>query len=323
MLDLNHLPTNSKVDRQIFYANSPISGDVSNAVTWTKPRGVNFIRILCLGGGGGGGAGWRGAVNVSGGGGGGGSSSQSIINFPAWFLPDILYVVVGYGGAGGPIDSSGGLGVNSYVLINTNGLSGTSVLCSGFRGSGGFPGTGAGAGGTTQTIGNIYVSIMGQAYSTLVTNRGISGQAGGTGGSSGGVGTSVILPTTGLIVTGGSGGGAYAAAANSAGGAGGALTTSVVPYQNQPTAAGGTSAGTAGANGSNGMQVIPNLPFFYGGSGGGGAGQAATGNTSLNGGSGGKGAYGCGGGGGGGGFTGSTGNTGGDGGDGLVIITSW
>ena len=323
MLDLNHLPTNSKVDRQIFYANSPVSGDASTAVVWTKPRGVNFIRILCLGGGGGGGAGWRGAVNVSSGGGGGGSSSQSIINFPAWFLPDILYVVVGYGGAGGPIDTNGSAGINSYVLINNNGITGTNVLCSGTRGTGGFPAGGAGAAGTTQTIGNIFVSIMGQAYSTLVTNRGISGQAGGTGGSSGVGGTNLALPTTGLIVTGGCGGGAYASAINSAGGVGGTISPSVVPYPNQPIAAAGTSAGTAGANGSNGVQAMPNLPFFYGGSGGGGAGQGATGNAGLTGGSGGKGAYGCGGGGGGGGFTGCTGNTGGDGGDGLVIITSW
>ena len=323
MLDLNHLPTNQKVDRQIFTANTTINQNLSNAVTWTKPRGVNFIRILCLGGGGGGGAGGRGAVNVSSGGGGGGSSSQSIINFPVWFLPDILYVVVGYGGAGGAIDTNGSAGISSYVLINSNNLVGANVLCSGIRGSGGLSAGGAGAGGTTLTIGNIFPSIMGQAYSTLVTNRGISGQAGATGGSSGGNGTSLPLQTTGLIVMGGCGGGAYAGAINSAGGAGGTIRPNVDPYPNQPTAAGGTSAGTAGEKGSNGVQAMPNLPFFYGGAGGGGAGQAATGNSSLNGGSGGKGAYGCGGGGGGGGFTGCTGNTGGDGGDGLVIITSW
>ena len=80
MLDFNNLPTNQKVDRQVFYANTPSSG-TQNWVAWLKPRGVNFIKILCLAGGGGGGGGNAAAYSSSYGGNGGNSSSQSIIIF--------------------------------------------------------------------------------------------------------------------------------------------------------------------------------------------------------------------------------------------------
>jgi len=325
MLDFNNLPTNQKVDRQVFYANTPSSG-TQNWVAWLKPRGVNFIKILCLAGGGGGGGGVAGTP-YSYGGNGGNSSSQSIIIFPAWFLPDVLYVSVGIGGAGGAgglTPATGSSGVNSYISIYENTTANNLLTYAN-----------AGAGGNTQgntnstasvapTSANAYISIMGQAFASTVGNIGLAGQVGFLSNSAAD-GTSLTFPATGLIVTGGAGGGSYSGGAGFSGYNGGGITGVGAPF---PATTIGGSGGditvTTGGDGGNGYQIIPNLTYFIGGMGGGGAGIAAGGSTLSDiGGKGGKGSYGCGGGGGGAGFTGTTGGLGGDGGDGLVIITSW
>ena len=98
MLDTGHLPLNTKFDQQIFSANAAANGVGWHS--WRKPRGVSFIQFFCLGGGGGGGGGFAGAVGAAAAGGGGGASAQSSIIFPAHLLPDVLYISVGYGGAG-------------------------------------------------------------------------------------------------------------------------------------------------------------------------------------------------------------------------------
>jgi len=328
MLDFNNLPTNQKVDRQVFYANTPSSG-TQNWVAWLKPRGVNFIKILCLAGGGGGGGGLAG-IYYSYGGNGGNSSSQSIIIFPAWFLPDVLYVSVGIGGAGGAgglTPATGSSGVNSYVSIYENTTANNLLTYAN-----------AGAGGNTQgntnstasvapTSANAYISIMGQAFASTVGNIGLAGQVGFLGGGAAD-GTSLTFPTTGLIVTGGAGGGSYTVGGyNSSGGNGGGITGIGAPFPATTIGgSGGDTVNTTGGDGGNGYQIVPNLTYFIGGLGGGGAGN----NTSISpvdiGGKGGKGSYGSGGGGGGGSSTGASasgGGLGGDGGDGLVIITSW
>jgi len=331
MLDFNNLPTNQKVDRQVFYANTPSSG-TQNWVAWLKPRGVNFIKILCLAGGGGGGGGVaNSAVFNFGGGNGGNSSSQSIIIFPAWFLPDVLYVSVGIGGAGGAgglTPATGSSGVNSYVSIYENTTANNLLTYAN-----------AGAGGNTQgntnstasvapTSANAYISIMGQAFASTAGNIGLAGQVGFLGGSAAD-GTNITFPATGLIVTGGAGGGSYAAGGyNSSGGNGGGIAGIGAPF---PTTivggAGGYIGNTTGGDGANGCQIIPNLTYFIGGLGGGGAGNNGSISPFIDiGGKGGKGFYGSGGGGGGGSSTdayASGGGLGGDGGDGLVIITSW
>ena len=102
MLDLSHVPVGNK-DVQTIYANTfgPVAAvnTVLSWATWVKPRGVSFVNFFCLAGGGGGGGG--GALSGGGGGGGGASSTQTIVTFPAWALPDVLYISVGYGGLGG------------------------------------------------------------------------------------------------------------------------------------------------------------------------------------------------------------------------------
>jgi hypothetical protein len=102
MLDFSHIPVNTKVDQQTFYPNS-VSGGTA-WYTWIKPRGVNFVQFIVLGGGTGGGSsgataatalvGGTGGVGSfgCGGGGGGGCISGGTPVTP----------LSGAGGAGGP-----------------------------------------------------------------------------------------------------------------------------------------------------------------------------------------------------------------------------
>jgi len=135
MLDFNNLPTNQKIDKQTFYANSTSNG--ANWATWAKPRGVNFISIIAIAGGGGGGGGRVGATGVSGGGGGGGSSAYVVALYPAWMLPDVLYVSVGIGGDGGGTGAAGIAGVNTYISIYPSSSYPNNLIHSISSGSGG------------------------------------------------------------------------------------------------------------------------------------------------------------------------------------------
>ena len=56
MLDLSHIPKNTKADIQTFTTTNggPVTGVFT---TWTKPRGCTFVRLFGLGAGGGGGGG--------------------------------------------------------------------------------------------------------------------------------------------------------------------------------------------------------------------------------------------------------------------------
>src|SRR5207248_728514 len=68
--------------------------------TWTKPAGVTFVQVVCVGAGGGGGGGLGNNSAVSGGGGGGGGC-VSITTFLAATLGATETVNVGLGGTGG------------------------------------------------------------------------------------------------------------------------------------------------------------------------------------------------------------------------------
>ena len=56
-------------------------GSTSDWISWTKPSGISFVRMLILGGGGGGGAGAATNTTVIRGGGGGGAQSQCLRDF--------------------------------------------------------------------------------------------------------------------------------------------------------------------------------------------------------------------------------------------------
>lgn len=325
MLDTFHIPRNTKADVQEFYANSPTAG--SAWYTWKKPKGVSFVNFYVLGGGGAGGGGAAGGANAGAGGGGGGSSAQCNITFPAWALPDILYVSVGVGGIGSA--GAGTAGIASYVTVFPAITPVNYILCQANGGAGAgaaAAGTGgtAGAGGAVTAITAAPLAGLGfVSRIAALTDISLAGQT-GVAGSNTGIGTALALITTGLTVTCGTGG-AGRQGNNAAGANGGTITGIGTPAGGVFPLQEGGLAGTVttgGANGSNGFRLKPNFQFFYGGTGGGSGGANQVG-PGQGGGNGGRGAFGSGGGGGGGCATGTTPGTGGYGGDGLVIATAW
>lgn len=324
MLDTFHIPRDKTADVQEFYANSPSAG--ASWYTWKKPRNVTYVSFYVLGGGGAGGAGAAGGANAGAGGGGGGSSAQCNIIFPAWALPDILYISVGVGGIGGT--GIGGAGVASYITVFPATTPVNYILCQANGGSGGGLAAGAtpgavGTAGAATAIGNGPLAGLGFASRlAAVTDISLAGQNGVIGNVA--AGGALTLTTTGLTVTGG-GAGAGRGGNNAVGNAGGGITSIGTPVGAVfPIQAGGLGAATnatAGSNGSNGFRVKPNFNYFYGGTGGGSGGANLT--TGQGGGNGGRGSFGSGGGGGGGCATGATPGQGGYGGDGLVIATAW
>lgn len=301
MLDLFDIPATNTTS-QIYYAKG------GSWQTWTKPRGCTFIQIFCIGGGGGGGGGS--AVTSTGtraGGGGGGSAGFCKGLYPAFLLPDTLYVLVGLGGAGGATGANGTAGTVSFVGL-TPGTTPVQagIIASGNTNGGGQGGLGgvsvssAGAAGLVATIpGNaIYGGILGLG---IVANAGAIGRAGSV---SDGTGSAAF--TSNNIAQGGASGGGRNGTASTFG-VGGTNTSASVLLQSNVT------GGAEAAAGDSGYSFLEPL-CSMGGAGGGGTLNGATG------GRGGDGGYGSGGGGGGSATT--TGGRGGKGGDGLVIITA-
>lgn len=272
--------------------------------TWQKPPGISFVYIIAIGAGGGGGGGRAnddtalvyGAT-------GGASGALSSCFYPAYSIPDTLYINVGAGGAGGTgagigvNGGDGGVGLPTRVGWRPNTTT-MFNLCAANGGTGGTGGRtttgGAAAAGAASAVSafaplgqtGIRSSLVGQnstANSTSptpgITNNFRTGPGGN--GERWGSGTS----TFGAMP--------IAAAAG--------------PYIDQTVASGGTNTGLPGSC----IDDLANL-FFTGGSGG-----AA---NRL--GSAGVGGFGGHGSGGGGGAAGNViGSDGGKGGDGLVIIT--
>ena len=306
MLDLWSLPDEGQCDVAIF--NRPCQTTNLEWESWRKPRGVRMVYILNIGGGGGGGGGFTAiAGSARGGGGGGGSSAQTISVFPAFLLPDVLFVQVGKGGLGvGSGGGTAGSGVLSYVAVrpdttgnNVVSISGAAAAAGGTTGTGAAAGTGGTAGTAASVSGMCFTGLASQAFV-------VAGQGGANGGAqTGAVGASITFPTTGLVTTGGAGG-AGVTGADFAGGAFNATANTLISDYRPVAPAAGSN------NGSGGPTLWKPL-FNYGGCGG------SASNAGV-GGQGGIGAYGCGGGGGGG---GTTGGTGGNGGSGLVIIIAW
>ena len=299
MLDF---PVQDGSDRTWVFQSPNTSGDWQ---MWVKPRGCSFVHIFCLGGGGGGGGGFTGAAGTArGGGAGGGTSAWTRLTKPACILPDVLWVQVGLGGAGGAASTNGSSGTNSFVSVQPDGNTYNLLCTSGANpGVGGNAGTSSGtaaggAAGTTATIANAAFMLLGNFVST-------AGRAGATGGvATGGAGGAGAMLASSINATGSGGGGTGTANTNFAGGTC-SVASGLIFY---PTIAGGIAAGGRGNDGG-----FIRKPFTLGaGTGGGSNGASGVG------GSGGNGGISCGGGGGGGGVTGGKG---GNGGSGLVIIS--
>lgn len=311
MINIFDLP-NSGIYNQVLFGNGTVWQ------TWQKPSGIKFVYFYVIGAGGAGGGGRTGSINSGGGGGGGGSSAISTGLYPAFMLPDILYVQVGLGSPGATAGSGAASGALSYVSIEPNTTAVNIVMQSGNAAAGGGGGgtnTGGG-GGTGGTAGSVwgYTSFP-LAKVGIITS--VAGQTGGTGGTSVPAAGPNITPA--LPVTGGTGGGGVSV--------GGAVTNGgdITGAGFLPTIAGGVGGINPGAGANGFVSSMPTSQsflsqpmFFTGGTGGGSGGSGAA----RNGGAGGNGSFGSGGGGGGASYN-LTGGTGGRGGDGLVLITCW
>lgn len=319
MLDFSHIPTSSgAADIQEFIGKSDAATAGVTWETWVKPRGKSMCSILLIGNGGNGGTGVIGANSVSAGGGGGGSGSMTSITIPISLLPDQLYISLNGG-------SNAASGLANYVAIAPPLLAGGGAANANntfvIAGGGGRGGNGtAGTAGTAGAVGAVATASM-MPLGWQWANIALAGQAGGAGGGAvAGVGITLSLAQTGVIVMGGTGGAGLPAAA-AAGLAGGAIAGSGV----FPTIAGGLGtavATTPPTNGSPGCKPFQNLGYWMGGTGGGSThGTALT--TGLVQSSGGDGALGCGGGGMGGALTGSTAGAVGKGGPAFCMITCW
>src|SRR3972149_6601227 len=97
MIDVFDL-MDSKIDIQRFYAGGGenlTTPSYNDWMSWTKPIGCKFIYAIAIGCGGGGGGGFTGAAGSARGGGGGGGTGSIVTGlFPAFTLPNTLYIKV-------------------------------------------------------------------------------------------------------------------------------------------------------------------------------------------------------------------------------------
>ena len=309
MLDVFHIPSNTD-STKIFYA----TGGTNDWQTWLKPRGAKFIQIFCLSGGGGGGGAAGSAIsgNAGGAGSGGGAAFSKGI-FPAFLLPDNLYVQVGVGGAGGTGNAGAGGGTAGTAGgISYVSLAPVSTTPSVIMQSATTTGAGGGGAGTTTVLGT--AGVAGTAW-TITNNAfastGIITSVAGVAGTTGPINTAPPIGPTALATNIITGGGSGAAKPNTPAQFDG-VTLAAASVILTSFVSGGLAPGGAGNNGYGSLNPFCSM---------GGAGGASS--TTTKGGRGGDGWYGSGGGGGGGGLsTAGGGGNGGKGGDGLVIITT-
>ena len=337
MLDFRHILDQPNANIQLFVGGKNPGAGTSSAApythweTWIKPRGVRWIYMMAVGSGGAGGAGTFTIASASPAGGGGGSGGMTTCLYPAFFVPDTLFIDVGAGGQSANTSAqTGGSGTNTDIRAEI-GISGTSQAHISFCFANG--GTGGG-GSTTATVGGIGgtgASTSGIGNS-ICMGRGIyssyAGQTGSAGGTNGTFGVNLVYPTTGLCVTAGTGGGGGGNVGAYGGGGfigpGANNAPDFAPYGNSRYLPGAPPApvSTPGTDGWNQLFGLFNGQGFImnrGGAGGGGSsslGDAAVGGT---------GAPGCGGGGSGGGTTNGhpTIAPSGAGGPGFAIIISF
>jgi len=286
MLDFNNVLATPGAD--IPYVSGPMTQSLTQWQTWRKPRGARWIHMIGVGGGGGGSCGNAAAVSTGGGGAGGSSGGQTTVMIPAMFVPDVLYIQAGAGGAGATTSAGFGVvGQPTYVTIepvqNVPGPASTLLLANNGTVSATAPTTANGglAPGAVAAATLAGMCLAGRGFYTL-----IAGQVGGAGGAANGTAPIVNLPATGLMVTGGSGGGGVGSGSGGSIGTSGFLGTEFFPILQGGSAFGSTTA--------NPGFIARNFMMNYGGTGGGGGGSGFQGTA------GGNGAPGCGGGGGGG-----------------------
>lgn len=165
MLDTFGFPTPQGANYQEFYGGGTVRD-------WVKPRGASMVRILIIGAG----AGGRQGSTVGGGTGGGSGTVTQWIG-PAIFIPDVLRVSIGAGGA------SAAAGLNTFIIYQAKDGTGYTLL----RAEGAASNS-AGTANANNYFGaaGIYKSIAGQngaaagAAITASTTTFLSGGAGGS-----------------------------------------------------------------------------------------------------------------------------------------------
>ena len=257
MLDVFGTPSPQSANYQEFYGGGSTTL-VPSVRDWVKPRGASMVRMLLIGAGGGG----RAGSTINGGAGGGSGAITEWVG-PAIFIPDVLRVSIGSGGA-----SAISGGATSIVYQAKDGTGYTLLTASGGTGTGG-----AASANNYFGASGIFSSIAGQSGAaqataiTASTTTFLSGGAGGAG-AAGSVGSSVACnygyPTiTGGALLGGAGGDGFFITQPIMLGAGGA--------------GGGGSTTTGGVGGAGGIGC---------GGGGGGRGSGVAGGAGGRGGDG-------------------------------------
>lgn len=308
MLDLSHIP-NSQQDIKIFYKNR----GATVYQTWQKPRKCSFIYIISIDAGGGGSSGYSMPLNgnqSTPGGGGSGAVTRALIN--SNLVPDILYIAVGKGGAGGASTSgadgayNAGVGGGISGVFISSQLNSPDNLAQTVSFIGGAASANAGNGGIA--VSGTPASTLSNNYLIGLTNF-ISLVGVGNGATAGQFMAFSIAPLVSQIVTTGAPGAPCFGTSIYDGG-------SIIATSISPLIAGGIGGSTLGGNGADGYTSWK--PFFSTGGAGGGNSVTAGGVA----GSGGNGGIGSGGGAGGN-AGGGTSGKGGDGGDGIVIIVAF
>jgi len=260
MLDFFNIQLPTGVNYQEFYGGG-------TQKDWVKPRGAAMTMILLIGAGAGGRTGSTGTAGQGGG-------SGAIVRWigPAIFVPDILTVSIGVGGAADSAGTDTTLTYQSYTLLTaTGGASGTggAAMTNNYFGASGIflslaGATGAVA-GVSFTATTRFLGGGGGGASSATTSGGAASgiygytAAGGTpstgGGTSGGQGGDGLFFTEPVLVGtrgGGGGGGSSAAGGSGIGGAGGRGGIGC----GGGGGARGSNAGGAGGRGGDGAAFI-------------------------------------------------------------------
>lgn len=281
-------------------------------IVWEKPADCKVLFGLLVGAGGGGGQGRTGvSSDLRGGGGGGGSGSISTFMLSGIFVPNQLFIKLGFKGQG--LVGNGGNGNPTYVSVHRPTSDASFVLCQANGGTGGGVG-GLAAAGTGGTGGTAYApfSSTGGVHRLLATGlfNSVAGNNGGAGGNAA-AGTNVSLLNKNHTILGGCGGAGAGSSTSFEGGG-----YNIEGYDGYPTIPGGVAQTLGLTDGNNGFLVFKDLRrsiLSFGGTGGGSR-------VNNSGGEGGKAGPGAGGGGGG---AGNGGTIGGDGGDGFAVFIWW
>lgn len=290
--------------------------EYTSSATWTKPAGLKYAYVVCLGAGGGGGSGRRGAANSNRCGGAGGAGGQRVRRFiKESQLGGSESIVIGSGGAGGiAITTDNKSGQNGSAGGDTS--FGALVVAKGsnMNASGGGTGTSSNGG----SVFNIALAIPPNNNYAEVSQNGFPGSVGDAVDNS----SSFINVSAPLSSAGGGG----ITSANAVGKGGRYYSYYDLSYQLQLPALGGQSIGASGANGLDNAMLQIMLDFVEAsitkgaGSGGGGGASGDAAGTIAGGNGGNGGLYGAGGGGGGGSTNGANSGKGGNGAGGLCIV---